>query len=410
MNITFISYTYWPPDFGGELMASIERIDSISQRGHSVTVLTSGRPGFPCRENRGDQIIRRSPLVHQSRWGRALRRITFWFWAVFQLARSKADVAHLGGLGGAGVITSDLLAFFICILGQIQGFRTVVVHSLAESETEIFKSRGWSGLCQMLYYRAVSAIVGVSPALSDGLRRSFGSKVFLIPYGVRDRIFTRCSQSERDVIRSNNEVAEGDTIFVFVGAVGLRKGFDVLARAFADLAKSQPSWHLWVIGPRTRKESQNIDEAEVADVMKPLMEVERQVRYWGRVDERELLSSILSASDVFLFPSRREGMGIAPMEAMSVGVPAIVARIPGVTDLANIHEMTGLFVTPGSLEELKSAMVSLGNDKAKRCRMGKHAAEVIREKFSWDDHITQWIELYQGKRVESQHCAGPGTL
>lgn len=392
--VVFLSYSFWPPDFGGELLAAIERLRALAERGCSISVLTSGRPQYPRQEARDGFRIRRSPMMHQSRPGRALRRIVFWFWAALQLVIGKAEAVHFGSIPGLGFITSDLVAFLLCSLAKCKGARTVVVHSLAESDSEIYKSRGWSGFWQKRFYRSVGTIVAVSPALHRGLTLDFGSKVQLLPYGIRDSIFTRCSDAERAALRSSHRAGPEDVVFAFLGAVGKRKGFDVLAKAFAELAPARPHWRLWIVGPRNRTESQNIDEREVTEVTSPLKKLESQVEFWGRLDDRHTLSRILSASDVFVFPSRREGMGIAPMEAMAVGVPVIVSRIPDVTDLANVEGETGLYVPPADLPSLKSALLKLGTDQEMRTRMGDRAVEVVRAGFAWEQHVTRWMSVY----------------
>ena len=218
----------------------------------------------------------------------------------------------------------------------------------------------------------------------------------LIPYGVRDDVFTRCSDFARENLRSAAMTGPDEVVFAFLGAVGRRKGFDVLAHAFAALAPTQPRWRLWVVGPHNRAESQNIDEREVAEVRSSLKDLQNRVKFWGRLDDRPMLSRILSASDVFVFPSRREGMGIAPLEAMAVGVPVIVSRIPGITDLASVEGDTGLYVPPGDLLGLKAAMLRLGTDDDLRNRMGARAAQVVREGFAWQQHVTKWMKLYNG--------------
>jgi glycosyltransferase involved in cell wall biosynthesis len=324
-----------------------------------------------------------------------------------QLLLGKADVVHFGSIPGLGFVTSDLVAFLLCVLAKCKGTRTVVVHSLAESDAEIYKSQGWSGLWQKLFYRTVGTIVAVSPALHRGLVPDFGSKVLLLPYGIRDNIFTRCSDAERESLRSGHGAGHEDVVFAFLGAVGRRKGFDVLAHAFVGLAPTHPRWRLWVVGPRSRGESQNINEGEVVEVTSPLKNLQTRVKFMGRLDDRYTLSRIISASDVFVFPSRREGMGIAPMEAMAVGVPVIVSRIPGVTDLANVEGETGLYVPPGDLAGLKAAMLRLGTDEALRERMGARAAQVLRAGFAWEQYVTKWMKLYEGDVATGRKAPEP---
>jgi glycosyltransferase involved in cell wall biosynthesis len=360
MRIAFVSYHYWPPDFGGELLISIERLRSLVAGDCEVTVLTSGRPGFARSQPDEGLEIRRSPVVHHTRPGRLVRRFVFFFWACWQLARSHFDVLHVGTSGAIGPLSHAFAAWSFCVLARLKGARSVVVHSLADSETSAFDGRGWEGFWRQRYFAAFDHIVAVSPALYHALLPHFPSKATLIPYGIRDDLFNRCCQATREALRREKGVGDAAVVFAFLGTVGRRKGFDLLAQAFAELAREHLNWYLWVIGPRTRVENQNLDEREVAEVTQPLQSAGTRVTFWGRVDDRAQLSRILSASDVFVFPTRREGMGIAPIEAMAVGLPVIIARIPGVTDLANVEGETGFYVPPGDLEALKAAMLRLG--------------------------------------------------
>ncbi len=75
------------------------------------------------------------------------------------------------------------------------------------------------------------------------------------------------------------------------------------------------------------------------------------------------------------------------MEAMAAGVPVIVSRIEGVTDLANIDGETGLYVEVGDVIALLEAMRKLANDRELRERMGKAAYQRAVEHFGWQAHI-----------------------
>ncbi|MFA2236965.1 glycosyltransferase, partial [Escherichia coli] len=91
--------------------------------------------------------------------------------------------------------------------------------------------------------------VAVSSALYAGVSSVFPGKAKLLPYGVRDDLFRPLSSSERNNLRKENKCNESDTVFIFLGSVGERKGFDLLAQAFSELAIDNPTWRLWIIGP-----------------------------------------------------------------------------------------------------------------------------------------------------------------
>lgn len=402
MNIVFVSSIYWPPHFGGELMTTIERFESLAQRGHRVTVLTSGHPGFPPRaEDRGLEVLR-SPAVGTSRPARLLRRACFFFWSLWQLRRFRFDALHLGSMPGMDVWTSALAAWAYGRLAKAKGARTVTVHALAESEQEAWSTKGLQGMWKSIYFRYVDHIVGVSPYLWEAIKVRYPARAVLMVPAARDDIFAPLASEERQALRRRWGVSKDDVVFLFLGSVGRRKGFDLLAQAFAQLAPEHPNWHLWAIGPRTRAESQNLDEAEAREVTAPLAGLDAQVRYWGRVDDRYELAKVLGAGDVFVFPSRREGFGLAPVEAMATGVPVIITRIPGSTDLANVEGETGLYVPPNEAEALRQAMERLGGDPELRQRMGRNAVRRVREAFSWEPYVNRWERLYRDGRVEPE--------
>lgn len=399
MKILFVSYAYWPPDFGGELLISIERFESLARRGHQITVLTSGQPGFPSREERDGITILRSPVIGRRRSARLVRRMVFVFWVLYHLLRLDYNALHWLSLAGINLAGDAVMAWLWGWVAHRRGARVITVHSLADQEHQTLNLQGTRRTWKRILLSRVDHIVAVSPALLQPLAEHFPRKAVLIVNGVRDDLFTPLGQ-ERSALRQRNEVPPEGIVFSFLGSVGRRKGFDVLAQAFAELALNHPDWRLWVIGPRSRQESQNIADQEVAEVCQPLQNYQEQVVYWGRINDRPLLAQILAASDVFVFPSRREGMGVAPLEAMAAGVPVIIARLPGITDLANVDGVTGLYVEPGNVEQLKEAMRRLGEDAELRRRMGRAARQRIVSSFGWQRYIDQWERLYMHGSVE----------
>jgi len=394
MRILFISYHYWPPHFGGELKISIERFESLVKRGHQVTVLTSGVPGLPARETQNGIEIRRSPIVHDSRLGRGCRRLLFPFWAQTQMKSMDFDLIHYGGMGGISPLHNYLGMARLNCLADRKGVKKVLVHSLADSETEALSTRGSQARWRNRTLRQMDAIVSVSPALQEGVQRLFPRTARLILCGVHEDIFVPLSETARAEIRNRNEVKNGEVVFSFLGSVGRRKGFDLLIAAFLSLAEQFPNWHLWIVGPKTSEESQNIDDCEIDELIRPLADHAQRVHFWGRVDDRKELAGILGASDVFVFPSRKEGMPLAPLEAMAAGVPVIISRIPGVTDLASLEGKTGYYIAVNDAQALKSAMIKLAEQPELRAEMGRAARQRIVDRFGWEKHVSEWESFY----------------
>ena len=393
-KIAYIVYHYWPPFFGGELLISIERFQELAKRGHRVTVLTSGVPGFATHEVQDGIEIYRSPMIHDSWPGRGLRRLLFPIWVNWRLRKIPVDVVHLESTGGIGPITSNLSLAWINRAAHRRGAHTLWVLSLADTEKEAFSTKGVEIRLRNFSLKRVDTIVSVGPTLHRGVLQIFPEKAVCILCGVRDDIFKPIPNNEREELRGEMGVSPSEIVFCFLGSVGRRKGFDLLAQAFADLSIKYPNWRLWVIGPRTARESQNIDPKEVDQVCAPLGNLDQKVRYWGRVNDRNYLANLLSSSDIFILPSVREGMALAPMEAMAAGIPVIISRLPGVTDIATSEEETGLFIEPGDLASLRTAMIRLAVSAELRLQMGLAAVKRVHDLFSWKKHVSDWENLY----------------
>jgi glycosyltransferase involved in cell wall biosynthesis len=400
MEILFVSYYYWPPHFGGELLLSIERFQSLVERGHSVTVLTSGTPGFPREEQTQGVRILRSPIIHDSRIGRGFRRLLFPIWASRQMKKIGLDILHHGGTGGIEPVTKSMGMTLLNKTAHNLGAKTVFVHNLADTEKEMFSTVGFERKLRNKMLRQVDAIVSVSPALHEGVLDVFPDKAKLIINGIRDDLFVPLIEDERKNFRLESGISGEEMVFSFLGTVTKRKGFDLLIKAFIDLFKQYSNFRLWVIGPINRIENQNLDE-EIPGLLDLSDQETKAIRFWGRINDRQKLAKIIGSSDVFVFPSRREGMGLAPLEAMATGVPVIVSRIPGVTDLANVEGETGLYINVEDLEGLKNAMISLGTDSKKRKEMGINARQRIFSGFGWQKHIEDWQVLYNGLNTNS---------
>lgn len=393
MKIVFVSYHYWPPYFGGELRISIERFESLVKRGHQVVVLTSGSPGYRAHEFINGIEIFRSPEVHPSKTGRGMRRLLFPHWVVRTMKNIDFDIMHFAGTGGVDPITSNFGNWLTCKTAKRKGAKLVCVHSLADTEEEMYTERGFNRRLRKFTLDQMDAIVSVSPALHEGVKKYYPASAHLLPYGIRDDIFSRLPAGERSRLRSEYAIPENQVLISFLGSVSLRKGFDLLANVFFKVHEQYPDWCLWIIGPYTKTDNQNIDNGEMQALVDELKQFPN-VRFWGRIDDRKHLATLLALSDLFVFPSRKEGMGIAPLEAMAAGVPVIISRIPGVTDLANVEGETGLYIEVDNCESLQSAMIKLGTNMQLRQKMGSAAHQRIVNDFSWEKYIDDLEVLY----------------
>ncbi|MST93996.1 MAG: glycosyltransferase family 1 protein [Pedosphaera sp.] len=208
------------------------------------------------------------------------------------------------------------------------------------------------------------------------------SKCVVNPYGVDTSTFT-----PRETVPTKPR-------FICVGAIGLRKGYQYLFRAFEKVRRVLPEAELVCAGnyfndfrlerPRwqgTFTHCQNLPHTE--------------------------LSKLLRTSTAFVFPSNEEGFARAVVEAMASGLPIIATHESGATTLVN-DGVEGLIVKARGVDQLAAAMIKLATDRALNERMGRAAHVRGAQKNSWDDYTGRLLQIY-GEAIARKKAAGPAA-
>ena len=104
--------------------------------------------------------------------------------------------------------------------------------------------------------------------------------------------------------------------------------------------------------------------------------------------------SYLQAADLFVLPSRREGLPVALLEAMACGLPAIASRLKGSTDAIIESGANGVLVPAGDVTALAEAIAALLDDAAERRRLGAGARATIAQRYSSGSIADRWLEAY----------------
>jgi glycosyltransferase involved in cell wall biosynthesis len=156
-------------------------------------------------------------------------------------------------------------------------------------------------------------------------------------------------------------------VILFVGSDFVRKGGDLLLRAFAMLRPEFPAARLQVL---TR--------AAIPHRL-PLAGVEMVSPVW----DRELLARLYTEADLFALPARLETWGDVILEAAAYGLPCIGTRGQPMEEIIK-HGETGLLVQPDNVEELAAAVRRLLSDADLRRQMGLEARNTVLSEFTWD--------------------------
>lgn len=158
-----------------------------------------------------------------------------------------------------------------------------------------------------------------------------------------------------------------------------RKGLDVLMRAWRSVAETDAGgvYHLVLVGS-------GADDNQLEAAIAELGRVRSSVT-WVRefVLDRARVRSLLSAADVYVFPSRHEGFAVAPLEAMAAGLPLVAADASGISDALPLgRDSGGLTVPRGDADALAEALRELLANPHEALALGERAAARVREAFS----------------------------
>ena len=234
---------------------------------------------------------------------------------------------------------------------------------------------------RLVYGRFVRHAVGIAPAVTEHLRQA----------GVpEEKLSTIWSAVDPEALRPREGRAamrralgvDEETILVLSSAhLSRRKGLDVALEALARVDHT-PRWRLLVAGDGP--------ELPTLQSQATALGLEHRVRFLGRRDD---VPDLLAAADVFLLPSRSEGLGIAALEAMAAGRPVVASEVGGLAQ-AVVSERTGLLVPPEDPAALAAALDRLLRDAELRASLGAEGPRRIDEGFRADQMVAAYETLY----------------
>lgn len=99
-------------------------------------------------------------------------------------------------------------------------------------------------------------------------------------------------------------------------------------------------------------------------------------------------------SDVVVLPSLKEATSIAGLEAMSMGKPLVGTNVGGIPQIIKNRE-TGILVPPKEPKKMAEAIIFLLNERDERILMGKKARQRVEERFSWDIIAEETLKIYE---------------
>ena len=226
---------------------------------------------------------------------------------------------------------------------------------------------------------------------------SSAHRVIALSDGWRAKVLEMAPSARVDVVENAVELpaprgarrAGATCRFLLLARMDEWKGIDDLLEACAVLRRRGVAFELTLAGPGgTAGDSETI--------RRKLSErgVVECVRYVGSV-RGEAKAALLAEADVYVQPSRHEGMPIAVLEAMAWGLPVIATRVGAVAEVIE-DDVHGILVPPCQAATLASAMGALAVDIPRRAAMGAAGRDLAGTRFGMARFRDDLALLYDG--------------
>jgi glycosyltransferase involved in cell wall biosynthesis len=226
--------------------------------------------------------------------------------------------------------------------------------------------------------------IAISEPVKEHLVKDFKvdeKKIVVIHNGIDVEKFRVQSREYRVQARKDLGLGDGPVVGI-VARLSDVKGHVYLIEAMKEVLAKIPLAHLLIVGEGKMKEE--------------LIKLVHKLGIAGNVffvPEVSDTQGVLSAMDLFVMPSLKEGLGLSLMEAMASGLAVIGSDVGGIRTLIQ-HGHSGLLVKPSDTRGLAYAILELLGEPQKRQSFGKRAQEFIAQNFSQEKMVLKTEGVY----------------
>lgn len=374
LHVGIVISLFAPMESGAERQARLQA-ESLARCGHTVTVFTRKLENLPavqtlCTGPTGGRLVVRR-VIRTSRLGPAfglsfVGRLS----SALVRARKSLDIVHTHQALWESITTGLVRDFLKCpVLVQ-------PASSGYDGEAqEMMRTKG-AGILRRLAIRN-RHFACISSDIADEWAALGVPRAAMIPSSSGVDTVRFCRPGRKPLTDRDRFQA------VFTGRLHDQKQVDLLIRAWPAVRRIAPA-RLMIVGDGPLRE-------ELTQLRDSLGMTSDEVHFTGRLDDP---SDVLKASDLFVLPSRAEGMSNSLLEAMATGLPCVVSAIGGNVDLIQ-PDLTGRLVAGSSPEAWAEAILGVYRNPEAARRWGRSAREKVEREYSIDAVVDRNVMLYR---------------
>jgi glycosyltransferase-like protein len=366
VRVAMLTYSVRPR---GGVVHAIAVAEALAARGHAVELFAVGPPGA---------AFFRVPAVPATVVPHTPPDGDFDAKIASTIATYRDGLRPLLRDGGFDVVhAQDCISANAALALRDEGVVDAVVRTV--HHVDDFRSPSLIA-CQIRSIAEPDRVLCVSPPWIDRVREEFGVEAGLVGNGVdAARYRPPRDDAERAAARDDNDL-DGRLAILTVGGIEPRKGSLTLLDAFAAARDALPERRpvLLVAGGATLFDYR--DEIDRFRARAAELDLDGDLRVLGPVSDDEL-ESLYRAADVFALPSAKEGFGLAVLEALAAGLPAVVSDLDVFRGFLD-DEASALLAPAGDATALAGALVRVARDPALAERLRAGGRAVVR-RHTW---------------------------
>jgi glycosyltransferase involved in cell wall biosynthesis len=219
-----------------------------------------------------------------------------------------------------------------------------------------------------------------------GLKTPERPKRFVVPQGIGAQWLEEPDAGAGERLRNRFPRLKGRRLVVCLGRINFKKGLDILARAFAQIARERDDLHLVVAGPDSegygRKVRRCLSEGGVLE----------KTTFTGPLQGEERLA-VVQQAEVFALPSYTENFGGVVTEAMASGVPVVISD--QVNLWPDVSQAGAGLVVPCDVDATAKALLSILDHPERGKQMGSNGRCWVAEHLPWKKVAAQMAQVYE---------------
>lgn len=390
-------------DTGGQTIYVLELAEALGKKNIKVDIITRQFNGQPEEEQVFPNVrIVRIPagsdtFVPKERMYELMPEMMENFMLYIERTKKKYDIIHShywdGGYGG--ILLQKMLdiphVYTPHTLGKSKKLDMAVEEAPVQKLKPYYRYHVRIALEQKIMSRAHATIVICETSRIQILQHYMVDfeKLHVIFPGVDTRVFnTQKTHFDKELKLKKNSILSMCRIVP-------AKGLDRLLEALS-LLKNKIDFH-WYIGGSLTGEYMSSEEKKASEDLNAQIKshhLQDKVTFIGQVNHDDMVPAYYRNTDLFVLASRYEPFGLTTLEAMACGTSPIVSNIAGSKEVI-IDGLNGFTVNIHDRKQTAELILKLLKDKKLVEKTSENAAFTVKEHYTWDKLVEQFIKLYK---------------